>query len=569
MKRMVTNSTNSGAALLVVLLVIMAVTVLSLGFLSRSDVELSCGQNMLLKTQVDYLAESGLEHAKGLILNPQEIDDEYWNGQLGQQLVAGSDDYYDIGVTKLGERNYQISCNAYRKKGTETVGRSNLTAELRLDPCIALWTGQDTTFNSSVRIEGDIYCNGKLVNDGQVDGDVFANELAGDVAGQLENVDELSLDWPRVRATDFTWHYPVESISSSVISGITFGPYDPVRVCRRVGDLELAGGVEVNGMLIVEGNLRVSGTSNLIQAQKNLPVLLVTGDLEVASGGHLQLFGLAVVDGHVQISSDSADLNAIGALFANDEIVEFTSDDSGNGITAKLHNNPIWQYSGGKVGGALQFDGVDDYAQTSDSSDKLQLTGDYTLGVWIKADPSQKIWAGIFSKCDSSSSQNHWTLQFDSSSSRKLVIHHPNSMWDTGISLSSVRDNWHNIRIVRSGNTMTSYLDGNPIRTDTWDEGPGSGTGHLNIGAERTASPSYLYKGLIDEILVYDRAPDVNETYPSSDPIAYYKLDDGGSNMMITADPSRTAVIVWSDGGIEQKWGQAAGAFFRSIERQW
>ncbi len=26
-----------------------------------------------------------------------------------------------------------------------------------------------------------------------------------------------------------------------------------------------------------------------------------------------------------------------------------------------LHGNPTWQPTGGKVGGALQFDGVDDY----------------------------------------------------------------------------------------------------------------------------------------------------------------------------------------------------------------
>ena len=55
-----------GAALLVVLFIVMAITVLSLGFLSASDMELACGQNMILRTQMDYLAESGLEHARGL-----------------------------------------------------------------------------------------------------------------------------------------------------------------------------------------------------------------------------------------------------------------------------------------------------------------------------------------------------------------------------------------------------------------------------------------------------------------------------------------------------------------------
>ncbi len=64
---------RKGVALLVVLFIVMAITILSLGFLSRSDIELACGENMILRTQMDYLAESGLEHARGLILNPQDI----------------------------------------------------------------------------------------------------------------------------------------------------------------------------------------------------------------------------------------------------------------------------------------------------------------------------------------------------------------------------------------------------------------------------------------------------------------------------------------------------------------
>ena len=66
-QRIKLHNARSGAALLVVLLVVMVITILSLGFLSRSDVELACGQNMVLHTHMDYLAESGLEHAKGLI----------------------------------------------------------------------------------------------------------------------------------------------------------------------------------------------------------------------------------------------------------------------------------------------------------------------------------------------------------------------------------------------------------------------------------------------------------------------------------------------------------------------
>ena len=75
-------------ALLVVLFVVMAITILSASFIAQSDMELSVGENMVLRTEVDYLAESGMEHARGLILNPQDLSSTYWTGAVGQQLMS-------------------------------------------------------------------------------------------------------------------------------------------------------------------------------------------------------------------------------------------------------------------------------------------------------------------------------------------------------------------------------------------------------------------------------------------------------------------------------------------------
>ena len=523
---------------------------------------------MILRTQMDYLAESGLEHAKGLILNPQDVDSEYWAGDVRQQLVAGSDDYYDVNVVKLGDEcNYQIVCEAYREKNGEKIGRSGLEAELRLDPCIAFWADTDATIWQGITIAGDVDCNGILTNNGTIDGDVFANGFSGnEPLGQQKPLADLSLQWPQVTVGDFTSRYTVQSIDAS-LSGDTFGPYNPVQVCYRgSGNVELNGNVQIYGMLAVEGNLTIRGDGNVITAGKNLPALLVTGDLKVENGGGLDIGGLAVVEGQVQINAGSANLNIIGGLFTNDGIVETTADSSGNGNTATLYNCPTWQ-SGGQVGGALEFDGIDDYVQTSDDPNKLQLTGDYTMAVWIKAATTQKDWAAIFSKCNTDGSVNHWTLQFDNISPKKLIIHQPTASWDTGIALGEVAGAWHHIRVVRSGDMMTSYLDGNEMHSNMWNVNPGSGTGHLNIGVDRTALPSHVYGGLIDDIRIYNRAPDANETYPSVNPVGHWKLDeDGSSNVSITAAPSRTAIVVWP-GGVAENWGSAAGAFFRSIKR--
>jgi hypothetical protein len=346
MTNLIIKTGKKGAALLVVLFIVMVITISSLGFLSRSDLELACGQNMALRTQMDYLAESGLEHAKGLILNPQDLASEYWTGATGQQLVAGND-YYDVAVVRDDSDitnlcNYIIDSNSYRLRSGEKIGRSNIRAELRLDPCIAVWTGKNTTIWSGVTINGDFYCKGTLTNNGAIDGDVFAIGMSGSgsIAGQRKDVNDLSLAWPRVTVADFTSNYTTQTIADSNLTG-PFGPYNPVRICYRTGDLTLVGNAKIEGMLVVDGNLTVQGIANTLTAAKNLPALLVTGNLIAESGGSLQINGLAVVDGTMQVSAEAAGINILGGLFVKNGIV-----DNGNiTITAAPSKTAIFIWS--------------------------------------------------------------------------------------------------------------------------------------------------------------------------------------------------------------------------------
>ena len=584
------NTKKKGAALLVVLFIIMTITILALGFLSRSDVELACGQNMMLRTQMDYLAESGLQHAKGLILNPQDVpldeldpNGEYWMGADELQIVESSDDYYNVSVDPNTDKsgltrwcNYDITCTAYRRKDGEEVGRSSLTAQVRLDPCIALWTGTNTTLWSGITVNGDVYCNGTLNTQCNIYGDVFAHSLIPQTfkTGQLKTPAELTtlLEWPRVSYGDFTSNpdCPKYYIYSATIGSgdIPAGAY----IFYRDADLIITRNVEITGMLLVDGNVTVQGSNNTISAGKNLPALFVTGDLIIDKDAILDVNGLVVVDKRVLINGD-ARLNILGGLFIKDGIVETTADSSDKGNIGILYNEPTWQSIDGH--NALEFDGVDDYVQTDDDPYKLQLTVDcnYTLSVWIKPAAIQNPWAGIMSKTNSSGTTNHWTLQFDSSNPRKLIIHHPTASWNTGITLSQLAGTWHHIVIVRNGSTMNAYLDpagGPPRKTESWDTPPGNGYGHLNIGADRTGSPSYVYGGLIDDGRVYNRGLDPNEVVAlpnDSSLIAHWKFDEANPDVTITAAPTKTAILVGPQDN-QQRWGQAAGAFFRSIRRK-
>ncbi len=328
------KNNRQGAALLVVLFIVMVITIVSLGFLSRSDVELACGQNMILRTQMDYLAESGLEHARGLILNPQDVVSEYFTGATGQQLVAGSDNYYDLEVVRddsvpTNRCNYIIDCNSYRLRNGEKIGRSNISAELRLDPCIAFWTGGDTIISSNSTINGDVYCNGNLTNNGSIGGDVFASGTitGANIEGQKnELVAQAPVDWPGLVSSDFspTYYigstgYSTEIVDANVHPVGSFNPSagNPAGIRYCSGDVELTNGVNINGMLVVNGTLRISGVNNVISAVKNFPALLVNGEMVVEDGGTLVIEGLAQIGQRIAIDAgaENVDIDVIGCLF--------------------------------------------------------------------------------------------------------------------------------------------------------------------------------------------------------------------------------------------------------------
>ena len=128
-----------------VLFIIMAIAVISSGFIARSDAALQCGQNYRLRNEADYLAWAGLEHAKALIVSPEnaEVMDSDWS-QTQMQIDAGSSGYYDLDIkspveTVAADPNdpstytYSIQSEAYDSTGGAVRARSVLDATLFYD----------------------------------------------------------------------------------------------------------------------------------------------------------------------------------------------------------------------------------------------------------------------------------------------------------------------------------------------------------------------------------------------------------------------------------------------------
>lgn len=342
MKEQRNKTDKKGSALLVVLFVVMVVTVLSLGFLSQSDVELACGENMLLRVQMDYLAESGLEHAKGLILNPQDVDFEYWIGAERMQIITGSDDYYDVNVIKLGECNYQITSSAYRERSGEKVGLSTLKAEVRFDPCIALRTGTQWTSEPLTTINGDVYCEGNLIGSADINGDGFSTGYisATNIQGRKnEYVSQPPVGLPGLEAGDFSSDYYIEYngysvhiVDSNTHPGGSFIPTEgnPAGVRYCTGDVKVGSGVSIQGMLVVNGTLKITGANNSISAVKNFPALIVNGELVMETGATLEVNGLAQIGQRILVNGANVEIDVEGSVFIVQGNIDGAEENSAN-----------------------------------------------------------------------------------------------------------------------------------------------------------------------------------------------------------------------------------------------
>jgi len=285
-----------------------------------------------------------------LILNPQDVTGEYWAGDHNLQLVAGSNDYYNVEVARDSNDccNYTINCDAYRLKDSETVGRSSLTAELRLDPCIAYWVGKSTTIHTEITINGDVYCNDDLEINGVVNGDVFSKKDitgSGSVTGQKnESVPTPPISSPGLDCSHFSPQYYYNGLGPYLVQTLPDPCYsslpepglnNPAHVYYSDGDLKLYGDINITGTLVVEKDLKLEEDSSLtITAFKDFPALLIGKEIKIEKDNRsITVNGLAQVNKRIDMGNKTgSSLNVIGALcITNDEGIKNT-----NGCTVEI-----------------------------------------------------------------------------------------------------------------------------------------------------------------------------------------------------------------------------------------
>ncbi len=292
----------------------------------------------------------------------------------------------------------------------------------------------------------------------------------------------------------------------------------------RIGSVHVGGAP--SGAMTLEADV-----GQLVLASITTADVQVTGDLEVFDAGagfdgtlrvDAALGALDVEDGgfatsimnrtqaEVVYDGTTQSLTAtVTSLVGHWTFDGDATDDGPGGYDGTLQGGEGDEFVPGQVGShAFDPDGIDDMIVTG-SGDVPVLAGDYTTSVWIRPDPVQNDWAGIYTATNATGSVNHWNLQFDETPDRQLVSYLENGsqQWQTGIYLDDLDDGaWHHLVVHREGTTMTLWVDGVAVATATDVVGPVAVSDHLNIGGDRTGRDQYKFTGGIDDLRVYDRA---------------------------------------------------------------
>jgi len=193
----------------------------------------------------------------------------------------------------------------------------------------------------------------------------------------------------------------------------------------------------------------------------------------------------------------------LAAHWTFDEAEGTTAHDSAGNNDASLVGDPVWQPAAGIAGGALEFDGIDDYVDTPFG---LDPDDPFSILAWVKG-------GGINQAIVAESGRNGGVgfayLVADHIEGNLMTMF----MFHTDKALLSqapiIDGQWHLIGIVWEASTKERvlYVDGIEVARSAVQHCPGGPAyGPLRIGASWEMTYTGLWSGLIDDVRVYKGA---------------------------------------------------------------
>jgi N-acetylneuraminic acid mutarotase len=185
----------------------------------------------------------------------------------------------------------------------------------------------------------------------------------------------------------------------------------------------------------------------------------------------------------------------LAAHWALDEVEGDIAYDSAGLSDALIIGDPVWQPDAGRVNGALQLDGIDDYIITGAPLNPSD--GPFSVLAWIIGGaPGQVV--------ISQQGAANW-LVADAVGNLMTELKGAGRTATPLQSQTIITDGyWHRIGFVWDGSKRTLYVDGAAVAEDTQD-GLGSSDSGLYIGCGKNMEAGTYWSGLIDDVRIYSR----------------------------------------------------------------
>jgi len=185
------------------------------------------------------------------------------------------------------------------------------------------------------------------------------------------------------------------------------------------------------------------------------------------------------------------------AYWKLDEAEGAMAHDSVGDNDGTLNGTPLWQPTGGKLNGALQLDGVDDYVSTPFILDPA--AGPVSVFAWVKNGGAEQ---AIISQAGGV----NWLAAGTSQGKLMTELMAAGRFGRALISGVVITDgDWHRLGLSWDGSSRVLYVDDVQVAKDT-QAGLAGSQGGLYIGAGKNLEAGSFWSGLIDDVKIYDRA---------------------------------------------------------------
>ena len=186
------------------------------------------------------------------------------------------------------------------------------------------------------------------------------------------------------------------------------------------------------------------------------------------------------------------------AYWKLDETEGLVAHDSAGSRDGSLNGDPIWRPAGGRVVGAIELDGIDDYISTPFILDPS--AGKFSLFAWIRGGKPGQVLL-------SQNGDANWLMADPSEGKVMTALSYPSGGRIPAVPLISecvmTDGDWHRIGLLWNESERILYADDAEVARDMVPYLAGA-TGGLILGAGGTLEPGNFFEGLMDDVRIYN-----------------------------------------------------------------